>query len=109
MYISIGSDFSVRDRCIIGIFDLDNATVSGTTRKFLAAATQRKQVFYGDYDIPRSFLLVGEKKASGGRKNAARREKKKEDGERPVLYLSHISSLSLMTRAENPLSFMEEE
>ena len=34
---------------------------------------------------------------------------KQEDGERPVLYLSHISSLSLMTRAENPLSFMEEE
>ena len=109
MIFHIGKGNTLKTEDIIGIFDLDNATVSGTTRKFLAAATQRKKVFYGDHDIPRSFLLVGEKKASGGRKNAARREKKQEDGERPVLYLSHISSLSLMTRAENPLSFMEEE
>mgnify|MGYP006991690775 CR=1 FL=1 len=35
MYIPIGSDMSIRDSSIIGIFDLDNTTYSKHTRKFL--------------------------------------------------------------------------
>ena len=31
MYLSIGDDFSVRKKSIIGIFDLDNTTTSGRT------------------------------------------------------------------------------
>ncbi len=109
MIFHIGKGNTLKTEDIIGIFDLDNATVSGTTRRFLSAATHRKQVFYGDYDIPRSFLLVGEKKRKGARKKPHGEGKQREGKEKPFIYLSHISSLSLLSRAENPLSFMDEE
>lgn len=109
MIFHIGKGNTLKTEDIIGIFDLDNATVSGTTRKFLAAATKKKQVFYGDSDIPRSFLLACEKRKTGGYKNPVTREKKEKEEGKPFLYLSHISSLSLTARAKNPLSFMEEE
>ena len=38
MYLSIGNDMAVRDRSIIGIFDMDNTSTSKRTREFLAKA-----------------------------------------------------------------------
>ena len=35
MYLSIGNDFAVRDKSIIGIFDLDNTSYSKRTQAFL--------------------------------------------------------------------------
>ena len=35
MYLSIGGDMAVRDRAVIGIFDLDNTTYSKRTRELL--------------------------------------------------------------------------
>ena len=35
MYISIGGDMAVRERSIIGIFDLDGASLSQKTMDFL--------------------------------------------------------------------------
>ena len=40
MYVGIGGDMAVRDRSIIGIFDLDNTTTSRHTRSFLSEAEQ---------------------------------------------------------------------
>ena len=40
MYIPIGSDMSIRDSSIIGIFDLDNTTCSPRTREFLRRAEE---------------------------------------------------------------------
>ena len=36
MYLSIGNDFAVREKSVIGIFDLDNTSTSARTRAFLA-------------------------------------------------------------------------
>ena len=60
MYIPIGSDMSVRDRSIIGIFDLDNTTCSKHTRNFLAKAEENGEVVTVSEDIPKSFLLTSE-------------------------------------------------
>ena len=60
MYIPIGSDMSVRDQSIIGIFDLDNTTYSKNTRKFLSQAEKNGEVVTVAEDIPRSFLLTSE-------------------------------------------------
>lgn len=60
MYISIGSDFSVRDRCIIGIFDLDNSTISKHTRNFLAEAEKRGEVIDVSGDLPKSYVITEE-------------------------------------------------
>ena len=38
MYLNIGGDMAVRDKTIIGIFDLDNTSMSAKTREFLGNA-----------------------------------------------------------------------
>ena len=60
MYIPIGSDMSVRDQSITGIFDLDNTTYSKHTRKFLSQAEQNGEVVTVAEDLPKSFLLTSE-------------------------------------------------
>ena len=60
MYLNIGSDMSVRDQSIIGIFDLDNTTCSKHTRAFLSRAEERGQIVTVCEDLPKSFLLTAE-------------------------------------------------
>ena len=59
MYLPIGNDMAVRDRSIIGIFDLDNTTVSKRTQEFLNQAEKNGEVVPCD-DLPKSFLLTAE-------------------------------------------------
>lgn len=59
MYLSIGNDMAVRERSIIGIFDLDNTTTSRRTREFLEQSEKQGQVVPCD-DLPKSFLLTDE-------------------------------------------------
>ena len=60
MYINIGSDMSVRDSSIVGIFDLDNTTCSKHTRAFLNRAEESGEVITVCEDLPKSFLLTAE-------------------------------------------------
>ena len=60
MYLSIGSDFAVRDRSILGIFDLDNSSWSKHTRGFLRRAEQQGEVVTITDDLPKSFVLTEE-------------------------------------------------
>ena len=59
MYLSIGNDMAVRDRSIIGIFDLDNTSTSKRTREFLDRAEREGEVVPCD-DLPKSFVLTSE-------------------------------------------------
>ncbi len=60
MYLSIGSDFAVRQKSIIGIFDLDNSSYSKHTRGFLTRAEQQGEVISIAQDLPKSFVLTEE-------------------------------------------------
>ena len=60
MYISIGADFSVRDRDVIGIFDLDNTSVSKHTRAFLSEAEAQGEVVDVSGKLPKSYVLTEE-------------------------------------------------
>ncbi|MBR6545620.1 MAG: DUF370 domain-containing protein [Clostridia bacterium] len=65
MFLHIGNGVSVRQRDIIGIFDLDTATVSAETKRFLRSSEKKgllEDVANGE--IPRSFLLLDQKKDS---------------------------------------------
>lgn len=57
MYLSIGNDMAVRDKSVIGIFDLDNTTTSKRTREFLERNEKEGQVVPCD-DLPKSFILT---------------------------------------------------
>ena len=83
MYLHIGNGESVRDDRIIGIFDLDTATVSSITRNFISTEEKKKNVEYADTDLPRSFLLCKDRK--GGYK----------------VKLSRISASSLVQRSQS--------
>ena len=59
MYLSIGNDMAVRDRSIIGIFDLDNTSTSRRTREFLEKSEKEGEMVPCD-DLPKSFVLTSE-------------------------------------------------
>lgn len=59
MYISIGNDMALRERSIVGIFDLDNTSTSRRTLEFLATAEAEGKVIPCD-DLPKSFVVTAE-------------------------------------------------
>ena len=59
MYLDIGKNFAVRDRNIIGIFDLDNTSTSPRTKEFLNHSELEGQVVPCD-GLPNSFILTYE-------------------------------------------------
>ncbi len=59
MYLSIGNDMAVRECNIIGIFDLDNTTVTARGREFLEAAEKEGQIVPWD-DLPKSYILTSQ-------------------------------------------------
>ena len=60
MYIQIGGDMAVRRHTIIGIFDLDNASYSKHTRKFLQDAEENCSVISVSDELPKAFILTQE-------------------------------------------------
>jgi hypothetical protein len=64
MYLPIGNDMAVRDRNVIGIFDLDNTTVTERGREFLANAEKEGHIVPWDArnpeDLPASYILTVE-------------------------------------------------
>ena len=59
MYINIGNDMSVRERSVIGIFDMDNTSTSKRTRKFLEMAQKEGAIVPCD-DLPKSYIVTSE-------------------------------------------------
>ena len=58
MYLHIGNDYSVDIRDVIGIFDMDNTTVTGVTKKLLDRAEKEKLCIYTTYELPKSFIIT---------------------------------------------------
>ena len=59
MYLNIGNDMMLRQRSVLGIFDLDNTSTSKRTREFLQKAEQEGIVVPCD-DLPKSFVVTAE-------------------------------------------------
>lgn len=60
MYLSIGGDMAVRTGTIVGVFDMDNTTVSKHTREFLARAEKMGEVVDVSGALPKSFVVTRE-------------------------------------------------
>ena len=59
MYLPIGNDMAVREKCVVGIFDMDNTSTSKRTRLFLEKAEREGQIVPCD-DLPKSFIVTME-------------------------------------------------
>ncbi|MCL2580327.1 MAG: DUF370 domain-containing protein [Oscillospiraceae bacterium] len=80
MYLFLGQETVVRARDIVGIFDLDNTSVSALTKDFLKKAQgQGKIIEVSPGELPKSFVVCGER--GGG-----------------CVYLSQISPATLKKR-----------
>ena len=59
LYLNIGNDMAVRQKSILGIFDLDNTSTSKRTRQFLEQCEREGLVVPCD-DLPKAFVLTSE-------------------------------------------------
>ena len=58
MYLQIGTEKFIKDSDILGIFDLDNTTVSIKTREYLNNSEKNGETFTVSYDLPKSFIVT---------------------------------------------------
>lgn len=85
MYLHLGQDTVVTTESIIGIFDIDECTVSKKTRDYLTAAEKENRVFNVSFELPKSFVVC-------------------EKGNDVIVYISQISAKTLLLRSnENKL------
>ncbi len=82
MYLHLGQNVVVPQKIIIGIFELDNCSYSHITRKFLEKAEKEGRVYDVSGELPRSFVLC-------------------EENGKHTVYLSQLSSATLLKRSEN--------
>lgn len=61
MYLHLGNNFTVNTDDIIGIFDMDNTTVSKRGRRFLPDAEKAEIVINASEDLPKSFIVTKNK------------------------------------------------
>ena len=85
MYLHAGNNKIIRKKSIIGIFDMDNATLGADTRKFLKTVQSEGLLEVSKEDIPKSFILY---------------DKNKEQTE---VCISKLSSFSIASRAKKTL------
>jgi len=84
MYLHVGNNKNIREKDIIGIFDMDMCTVSSITKKFLSDAQRNDLVVSARDEIPKSFVLY------------------KENGKYMICF-SQISTSALLGRTESNL------
>lgn len=85
MYLHLGQNTVVDTEQLLGVFDLDNSTVSKHTRDFLARAQKEGRVVNVSMELPKSFVVCRDK-----------------EGE--TVYLSQLSSATMLRRSQERLS-----
>lgn len=61
MYLHIGNGMLVDTKNIVGVFDIDNTTVSRQGKGFLPEAQKNGQIIYATEDLPKSFIVTKNK------------------------------------------------
>ena len=81
MFLHVGNNRNIREKDIIGIFDVDTATVEATTKKYLSDAEKEGLVSFATDELPKSFVLY-------------------RDGKNFKICFSQLSAASLLGRSE---------
>ena len=83
MYLHLGQNTVVRTEDIIGVFDMDNSTVSKHTKIFLNKAQKENRVINVSMELPKSFIVC-------------------EQNGKQTVYISQIAPSTLLRRAALP-------
>lgn len=62
MYLHLGNNALIKTEEIIGIFDLDNTTVSARTRAFLSRTEKNGKIVLAGSELPKSFVVASKKR-----------------------------------------------
>lgn len=54
MFLHLGNDYLVNTKDVIGIFDIENTSVSANTKEFLNFAAKNNRVVNCTYEMPKS-------------------------------------------------------
>lgn len=79
MYLHLGNEIVIKNDDIVGIFDIENTSVSKITRDFLAKAEKEMMITNVTDELPKSFVITSGK-----------------NGDR--IYISQISAQTLKKR-----------
>jgi len=60
VYLHLGGDTVIRKDEIVGIFDLENSTISVRTREFLTEAEKNGKIVNVSAELPKSFVVCQE-------------------------------------------------
>lgn len=84
MYLHLGQDTVITTETVIGIFDMDECTVSKKTRDYLTAAEKRGRVVNVSFELPKSFVVC-------------------EKNGKITVYISQLSSKTLIKEVNLPI------
>ncbi len=62
MYLHLGQDVVVRSDDIIGIFDIENTSVSKITKEYLSVQEKEHNVLNVSAELPKSFIVCSDAK-----------------------------------------------
>ncbi len=96
MFLYLGEGKYKRLSDVIGIFDMDSATVCVATRRFLSAK-EREGSVESDGELPKSFLLC-DKREEGYKDQGKRSKSPKKQKKQTVAVLSKLASSVLAAR-----------
>lgn len=85
MFLFLGGDVAVRSDEVIGIFDIEECSVSKITVEYLNRCQKDGKVSYISSDMPKSFIVAGDKTYISNVSNRTichRNEKKKENNKK---------------------------
>ena len=101
MFLHIGSNQNVRTSEILGIFDMDTATVAPQTKRFLSRAQRDGGIVNVSDDLPKSFVVVAEP-LRAFREISPLAGKRKGNSPRGLerVYLSQLATQTLAQRSE---------
>ncbi len=61
MFLFLGGDVTVPEKDVIGVFDIEECSVSRTTADYLNACQKKGRVEYVSLDMPKSFVVCSDK------------------------------------------------
>lgn len=62
MYLHLGENVMVKMKNVVGVFDIENTTVTKNTKLFLDNASKKNKVINVSSDMPKSFIVCVENK-----------------------------------------------
>lgn len=81
MFLHLGNEIVVNDKEIIGVFDIENTSISKHTKEFLTYAEKNFKVVNVSFEMPKSYIVCCDNEG------------------KETVYISQISAATLRKRA----------